>query len=161
MGVAGSGKSTVAARIAQAQGRLPLEGDDFHLPASIEKMRAGTPLADADREGWLDRVAQALRAQPQGAVASCSALKRAHRDRLRAGVPGLRFVFLALSPALAQERVAARGATHWFPPSLVASQFAALEDPSGEPGVLRLDASQPAERLVADALAWLDSSDSP
>lgn len=159
MGVAGSGKSTVAARIAQAEGRPLLEGDDFHAPASIEKMRAGIALADADRQQWLDRIAQALRSHAQGAVASCSALKRAHRDTLRAGVPGLRFVFLALTPELAQQRVASRGTSHWFPPSLVASQFAALEDPSGEPGVLRLDASEPADRLVADALAWLSRPD--
>jgi gluconokinase len=161
MGVAGSGKSTVAAGIARAACRPLLEGDDFHAPSSIDKMRTGIPLADEDRQEWLDRIAQGLGAQAQGAVASCSALKRAHRDRLRAGVPGLRFVFLALGQPLAEQRVAARGAAHWFPPSLVASQFAALEDPAGEAGVLCLDAGQPAERLVADALAWLASPDLP
>ncbi|MBE7941419.1 gluconokinase [Ramlibacter aquaticus] len=153
MGVAGSGKTTVARLVAQAGGIALLEGDDFHAPESIAKMRQGTPLTDQDRERWLDRIGDALAAQP-GAVVSCSALKRAYRDRLRARVAGLRFVFLEVSPAVAHARVAARGAGHFFPPSLVDLQFATLESPAGEPGVLRLDATRPEAQLCDQALAW-------
>lgn len=155
MGVAGSGKSTLARRIAQALGRPLVEGDDFHPPENVQKMRAGVPLTDADRIGWLDRLAQELAAHPQGAVLSCSALKASYRDRLRAAAPALCFVFLDVPQEAARERVAQRGGAHYFPPSAVASQFAALEDPSGEPGVLRLDGLLPPEVLEARAVAWV------
>lgn len=160
MGVAGSGKSTIARAVATAAGRALVEGDDFHPPENISKMRAGIGLSDDDRSGWLDRIAQQLHAHAQGVVVSCSALKRSYRDRLRADAPGLRFVFLAIEPRLAHERVAARASTHLFPPSLVASQFATLEDPSAEAGVLRLDASLPAGELTARALAWAGAAPS-
>lgn len=155
MGVAGSGKSTLARRIAQALGRALVEGDDFHPPENVQKMRAGVPLTDADRVGWLDRLGQELGAHPQGAVLSCSALKASYRDRLRAAAPGLCFVFLDVPPEAARERVAQRGGAHFFPPSVVASQFATLEDPSGEAGVLRLDGLLPPEVLEARAIAWV------
>jgi gluconokinase len=87
-------------------------------------------------------------------VLTCSALRQRYRDQLRSARPGLRFVFLELDEAVARERVAAR-AGHLFPPSLVASQFATLETPVGEPGVLRLDATAPLELLRDQVLAWL------
>ena len=147
MGVSGCGKSEVGQRIAQAF-RLPLiEGDVFHPPSNIEKMRSGTPLSDEDRAGWLDVLASQLGGHPQGAVLTCSALKRAYRDRLRAACPGLRFVHLSLSQDEAQRRVASRPG-HFYPPSLVASQFAALEDPSGERGVVVCDAMQSLDEVV-------------
>jgi gluconokinase len=155
MGVAGSGKSTIAARVAQATGRVLVEGDDFHPLENIRKMSAGISLTDADREGWLARLAQELGSQPQGAVVSCSALKRVYRDRLRAAAPEVRFVFLDVSPEVARERVQSRRGSHFFPPSVVASQFATLEDPGAEAGVLRLDAALPPEELTARAVAWL------
>jgi gluconokinase len=155
MGVAGSGKSSLGRAVAQAM-QLPLiEGDDFHAPASRDKMRRGVPLDDADREGWLDRLCAELHRHPQGAVLSCSALKRSYRERLRGGVPGLRFAFLQIGQSQARERVAARAAEHLFPPSLVASQFATLEPPLGEPGVLCLDAMRPLAELSDEALRWL------
>lgn len=155
MGVAGSGKSTIAERVARAAGRALVEGDDFHPPENIRKMSAGIGLTDADRQGWLERLAQELAVHPQGAVLSCSALKRAYRDRLRAAAPGLRFVFLDVSPEVARERVLSRRGSHFFPPAVVASQFAALEDPSGEAGVLRLDAALPPDVLAARATDWI------
>jgi gluconokinase len=154
MGVAGCGKSTIARHVAQSAGRVLVEGDDFHPPENIRKMSAGLALSDEDRRGWLDRIAQQLHAHAAGVVASCSALKRAYRDRLRAAAPGVRFVFLEIPPQLARERVLARAGSHFFPPGAVASQFAALEDPSHEPGVLRLDGALPREQLAAQALAW-------
>ncbi|HYE39533.1 MAG TPA: gluconokinase, partial [Ramlibacter sp.] len=98
-----------------------------------------------------------LRARPGGAVLTCSALKRAYRDILRTAVPRLHFVHLALTPHQALERVAAR-TDHFYPPSLVASQFEALEDPAGEPLVHVADATQHVERLVEAAAHWLQGS---
>ena len=100
------------------------------------------------------RIAQQLHGASGGLVVSCSALKRAYRDRLRAAAPGLRFAFLAIAPELARERVLARVGSHFFPLSVLDSQFATLEDPSGEPGVLRLDGALPAAELTARILAW-------
>lgn len=160
MGVAGCGKSTLAARAAQRLGLPLVEGDDFHSPASVAKMRAGEPLTDADRAGWLARLADELAARPAGAVLSCSALKRAYRDRLRAASPGLRFAYLELSPALAHARVQARQA-HFFPDALIESQFATLEPPLGEPGVLVLDAQGAPEDLAAAIGAWWAGEGAP
>jgi gluconokinase len=154
MGVAGCGKSLVGAQVAQRLGIALVEGDDFHPPRNIQKMREGTPLTDADRADWLQRLAQELRAQPAGAVLTCSALKRSYRDMLRAAVPHLRFLHLALSQHQALERVASR-TDHFYPPSLVASQFEALEDPAGEPGVHVADATRHIDRIVEDAERWL------
>ena len=154
MGVSGAGKSAVGEGVAKAL-RLPLvEGDEFHPQRNIEKMRQGLPLDDADRAGWLDRLGQELVRHPQGAVLACSALKRTYRDKLRHAVPALRLVHLALTQAQAQHRVAARGG-HFYPPSLVASQFEALEEPSGETGVLVIDASLLLEEVTQRAVTWL------
>lgn len=154
MGVAGCGKSAVGQRIAQAL-RLPLiEGDAFHPAANIEKMRQGLPLTDQDRAGWLERLGQELQAHPEGAVLTCSALKRGYRETLRKAAPGLRFVHLRLSPEQALARVAGRDG-HFYPPSLVASQFEALQDPQGEPGVLGVDAWMPLEEVARRAVEWL------
>lgn len=154
MGVAGCGKSAVGAQLAARLGLPLVEGDDFHPPANIARMRAGTPLTDADRADWLQRLGEELRAYPAGAVLTCSALKRAYRERLRSAMPGLRFLHLSLSPQQAMERVKAR-TDHFYPPSLVASQFEALEDPGGEPDVHVADATQHVERIVDEAQAWL------
>ena len=135
MGVAGCGKSVVGRKVAEALGVPLIEGDDFHPPSNIAKMRQGIPLDDEDRAGWLRELGAQLAAHPQGAVLACSALKRAYRDTLRAAVPKLHFLHLAISQDEALARVAARS-DHFYPPTLVASQFVALEDPAGEAGVL-------------------------
>ena len=158
MGVAGCGKSSLGAALAGAEGLPLIEGDDHHSPASREKMRQGIALTDADRDGWLATLGQLLQARPQGAVLTCSALKRVYRDRLRSACPGLRFVFLEIDRASAGLRVAARAGTHFFSSSLVGSQFATLEPPVGEPGVLRLDALAPLSTLQQQASAWLAAS---
>jgi gluconokinase len=153
MGVSGAGKSAVGERMAKAL-HLPLiEGDQFHPPGNIEKMRQGLPLDDADRAGWLDRLGVELARHPRGAVLACSALKRAYRDKLRQAVPALRFVHLELTKEQAQARVASRGG-HFYPPSLVASQFDALEDPSQEAGVLVIDGTLPLEEVTKRAVHW-------
>ena len=158
MGVAGCGKSSLGAAVANALGLPLVEGDDFHSPESRAKMAQGIALTDADRDGWLTRLGQELQhhlhGTSRGAVLTCSALKLAYRQRLRAAVPGLRFVFLDIGRADAQARVAARSA-HFFSASLVDSQFAALESPVGEPGVLRVDATHAPAVLLAQVSAWL------
>lgn len=100
MGVSGCGKSAVGAEIAKNSGGRLIEGDAFHPQANIEKMSAGHPLNDEDRAGWLTRLGEEVaKAVSNGEkpVLTCSALKRIYRDRLRAAVPGLGFVFLELT----------------------------------------------------------------
>jgi gluconokinase len=157
MGVSGCGKSVVGERIARQLGLPLIEGDAFHPPGNIAKMREGLPLDDADRAGWLARLGEELARHSQGSVLTCSALKKSYRDVLRAASPGLRFVHLKLSQAAALQRVAARD-DHFYPPSLVASQFEALQDPAGEPGVVTVDATWPVEAVTANAIAGLDST---
>jgi gluconokinase len=160
MGVAGCGKSAVAARLAQRL-RLPLvEGDSFHPQRNIDKMRQGLPLDDADRADWLRRLGDELAAHAGGAVLTCSALKRAYRDVLRASVPALCFVHLALSREASLARVSSRP-DHFYPPSLVDSQFAALEDPAGEPGVVVIDATLPLGDVVAASADGLAAFNNP
>jgi gluconokinase len=157
MGVAGCGKSSLGAAVAQATGLRLIEGDDFHSPASRAKMRSGIALLDADREGWLSALGEQLQGHTEGLVLTCSALKRSYRERLRQAAPGLRFVFLDISREQAQARVTARAAQHFFSTSLVDSQFATLQAPTGEPGVLRVDALKPLAELQAEVTQWLGS----
>lgn len=157
MGVAGCGKSSLGQHSAAALGLPLLEGDDFHPAANVAKMRSGVALSDDDRAAWLDTLASELARRPEGVVLTCSALKRRYRDRLRAAAPGLRFVFLQLTPEQARDRVASRPG-HVFPVSLVDSQFHALEDPRGEAGVLPLDAMRPLPDLVQAVAHWLQST---
>lgn len=93
MGVAGCGKSSVGARVAQAIAWPLVEGDDHHSEANRHKMQSGIALTDADRQGWLATLATQITLQPQGVVVTCSALKRSYRERLRQASPGLRFAF--------------------------------------------------------------------
>jgi gluconokinase len=156
MGVSGAGKSVIGERVAKALGLPLIEGDEFHPAHNIEKMRQGLPLDDDDRAGWLDRLGEELVRHPRGAVLACSALKRAYRDKLRRHVGALRFIHLDLTREQAQQRVAARGG-HFYPPSLVATQFEALEDPSGEAGVLVLDGMLPVDEVTRRAVEWLEA----
>lgn len=149
MGVSGCGKSSVGAGLATRLGIPYRDGDDLHPPANVEKMRAGVPLTDADRWPWLDRVAGVLATQAP-VVVGCSALRRAYRDRLRAGAGGpVRFVHLTGSRDLIASRMSARKG-HYMPPSLLDSQFAALEPPGPEEA-LTLDIDQPLDRIIAAA----------
>ncbi|UTH73380.1 gluconokinase [Chromobacterium sp. IIBBL 290-4] len=129
MGVAGCGKSSVGRLLAEAIGARFIEGDAFHPPENIEKMRAGIPLDDASRAGWLAALAHELeigREQGQPLVLACSALKRRYRDALRAGDPELRFVHLHGERELIAARMRERSG-HFMPESLIDSQFADLE----------------------------------
>ena len=157
MGVAGCGKSAVGQLIA-AHLSLPLiEGDDFHPASNVSKMQRGEALTDDDRADWLTTLGLELARHGDGAVLTCSA----YRDRLRAAAAPLSsplcFVHLQISEAEALRRVVQR-AGHFYPPSLVASQFAALQDPSGEPGVLTLDGKLPLTDLSQRAARWLTAT---
>lgn len=125
MGVSGSGKSTVGALLAERLGLPFVDGDDLHPEANVAKMASGTPLTDDDRWGWLDAVAEVL-ARPGGAVVAASVLRRAYRDRVRAGAPGTRFVLLHGTHELLRSRMEAR-VDHFMPATLLASQLATLE----------------------------------
>jgi gluconokinase len=154
MGVAGCGKSTVAAMLAAQLGAVLIEGDEHHPPTSQEKMRNGIALLDSDREPWLDTLGALLAQAAGSAVLACSALKRSYRDRLRAAEPRLRIVYLEISLAEAHCRVAARK-DHFFPPGLVVSQFAALEAPLGEADALQLPAYGPLAVQAGTIMDWL------
>ncbi len=160
MGVAGCGKSTLAAALARALDLPLIEGDDYHPRRNQEKMRQGLALDDADRAPWLDHLGQLLAKAPGGAVLTCSALKRSYRETLRTAVPSLRTVFIDITPLQAYARVAARP-NHLFPVSLVESQFSALEPPLGEAGVLRIDAGQPVAAQLEALLPWLEQQVQP
>jgi gluconokinase len=130
MGVSGSGKTTVGELLAGRLGWEFADADDFHSAANVAKMHAGTPLTDADRAAWLRAIAtwidEHLAAGKDGVV-TCSALKRAYRERLRR--PGVRFVYLAGDRELIARRMAARRG-HFFPAALLDSQFRDLEPPT-------------------------------
>ncbi len=169
MGVSGCGKSSVGEACASALGWSMVEGDGFHSPDSVAKMRAGLPLTDADRAGWLDRLAGVLATTPgesdaeghrPGIVLTCSSLRRRYRDRLRAARPDLGFVFLKLDYDAALERVRERSG-HLFPPALVASQFETLESPEGEPSVITVDATAPLSEVVALVLWHVRAAGQP
>jgi gluconokinase len=135
MGVSGCGKTIVGQALAASLGWPFLDGDDFHPPENVAKMAAGTPLTDADRWPWLDRLAGEMRAVLEHgghAVVACSALKQVYRDRLAraARAPGeVRVVHLKADYDTISARLAARR-HRYMPTSLLASQFATLEDPA-------------------------------
>lgn len=155
MGVSGCGKSVLAQGLAADLGVPFIEGDAHHPADNLQKMAAGIPLSDADRQPWLAQLVEILRSHPAGAVLSCSALKAAYRDVLRQAHPQLRFVFLDLNEAEAVQRVAARGGSHFFHPALVRSQFDTLERPDAERNVFRLDATLSPALLRQQAMALL------
>jgi gluconokinase len=131
MGVSGTGKTEVGTRLAKALGGEFVEGDDYHPPANIEKMRSGVPLDDADRQPWLETLSREIGKwldAGKTVVLACSALKQRYRDILKAGRPGVRFVHLEGDPDLIRSRLAKRRG-HYMPASLLDSQFAALEEP--------------------------------
>jgi gluconokinase len=158
MGVSGSGKTTIAAGLARREGWPLVEGDQFHPPANIAKMKAGTPLTDADRWPWLEAIAvkeDAFRAAGQSAVVACSALKRAYRDILIGDRADVVLVYLRGSKALIGERMKARK-DHFMPPALLDSQFATLEEPSPDEHPIVVDIGGSAESVTGEAIRQLE-----
>ena len=155
MGVAGAGKSTLAALLAQRLGWPLQEGDALHPQANVDKMAAGQPLSDADRQPWLRLVAawiDARAAASEPGIVTCSALRRAYRDVLRR--EGVRFVHLTGDPVLLAQRMQDRSG-HFMPPSLLDSQLATLEAPGTDEAAITIDIALAPEAQVADVLAWL------
>ena len=157
MGVSGCGKSTVGEALAEKLGIPFMEGDKLHPASNVEKMAAGTPLNDDDRWPWLDLVGAELRkgSEADGIVISCSALKKSYRERLRDACGGaLAFVSLDGSEALLTERMGARTG-HFMPLSLLKTQLATLEVPTGEPGVVTVSIDASPEEITENALKGL------
>jgi gluconokinase len=158
MGVSGSGKSTLAAALAGAIGCPFLEGDEFHSPQAVQKMRAGTPLTDDDRWPWLDRLGRAISAGAASdgiAVASCSALKKVYRDRLRQSIAvPVHFVLLDPVRDELERRMIAR-AGHFMPSTLLRSQLDTLERPQPDERALALDGSDSIAASCEKVIAWL------
>jgi len=150
MGVSGCGKSTVGKLLAERLGCRFLDADEFHPPANVAKMAAGTPLTDADRLPWLQNLNAKLR-EDRDTVLACSALKASYRLILAQGFDDCRFVHLRGSIELIRSRLTDR--RHRFmPASLLESQFATLEPPQG---AIEVDIAQPPERCVEAILAAL------
>ncbi len=159
-GVAGAGKTTVGVALAAALGWRFVEGDAFHPPENVRRMHAGIALTDADRAPWLAALGariEALLEEGASAVVACSALREAYRRALHADDARVRLVYLRITPVLAAARLAGRRG-HFFPASLVSSQFEALEEPVG---ALVLDASRPVAMLVDEVLATLGLTSPP
>lgn len=145
MGVSGSGKSTIAERLAERLAWSFEDGDKFHPARNVAKMSAGEPLTDDDRWPWLLAIADEIdRVCRSGehAVIACSALKRAYRDVLVHGRDDVRIIFLNGTQALIAGRLAGRKG-HFMPPGLLESQFKTLEPPdaSENPITVSIDAS--------------------
>lgn len=157
MGVAGSGKTTVATLVAARLGWRFEEGDALHPRANVDKMAAGRPLTDDDRWPWLARVTdwidERLDASENGLI-TCSALKRSYRDLLNRRGTGVVFVYLAGSRETIAERLATRPG-HFMPPSLLESQFADLEEPAPDEPAIRIDVTPPAAVLADEIIARL------
>ena len=153
MGVSGSGKSTAARAVQQELGWEYAEGDDFHPPANVAKMREGTPLTDADRWGWLESLAEwtAERdAKGEPTIIACSALRRAYRDVLRRGGEGTFFVHSTGDKHMILERMNAR--EHFMPPSLLESQLDILEPLEPDEQGMDVDPALAVDLIVAQVL---------
>jgi gluconokinase len=158
MGVSGCGKSTVAAALAARLGLPYLDGDDYHPAANVAKMSQGIPLTDADRWPWLDELGSAIKraaVESGGAIATCSALKRAYRERLSQaiGLP-LGYILLDGEREILLGRMQARK-DHYMPPSLLDSQLEILERPDEDEPAITLAIDDSVEGIVAAALARL------
>ncbi len=157
MGVSGCGKTTVATLLAARLGWKFAEADEFHSAANVEKMRSGIPLTDEDRAPWLAAIARwidAVRAAGESGVVTCSALKRRYRDVIVGTRPDVRLVYLQGSYEQIAQRIAAR-THHYMPPSLLASQFEALEEPGPEEHPVVMGIEPPAEIIVERIITTL------
>ncbi len=150
MGVSGCGKSTIGQLLADRLGFPFLDADEFHPPANVAKMAAGTPLTDDDRRPWLELLNGKLR-QQENAILACSALKASYREILSKGLADCRIVHLRGSVELIRSRLAERK-HRYMPASLLDSQFATLEPPVG---ALVADIARPTERCVEDIASAL------
>jgi gluconokinase len=148
MGVVGAGKTTVGKLLAEQLGWEFADADDYHPASNVEKIRQGTPLSDADRAPWLDRLRQAIAeriAANHNVVLACSALKRSYRAQLRLG-PEVKFVYLKGSAALIAERLRSRR-KHFAGESILGSQLHDLEEPRD---AVQVEIRQTPAQIVAE-----------
>lgn len=158
MGVSGSGKSTVAESLAARLGWAFVDGDSFHSPEHVAKMRGGHPLDDDDRAPWLAAIGAWIDTQLQKrepGVVVCSALRRAYRDALVRGRDAVRIVYLDGARALIERRLATRRG-HFMPAALLDTQFAILEPPVPEENAIRVGIDAAPADIVATIVARLD-----
>lgn len=165
MGVSGVGKTTVAQALAERIGGRYIEADEFHTPENIAAMAAGTPLTDAMRLPWLERLAVAMRQARTSTpdtpvVMACSVLKRSYRDILRDKNPEATIIYLAADPDMIRARIIAR-TDHFMPPSLLDSQLVTLEPPAPDEACVTVDASLSPESTVAMAFDSLTKVTAP
>jgi gluconokinase len=160
IGVSGSGKSTIAEKLAERLGWRYEDGDTFHPASNIAKMSAGQPLTDEDRWPWLQAIADEIdRACKAGehVVIACSALKHSYRDVLVHGRDDVRIVYLRGTPELIAGRLAQRKG-HFMPPGLLASQFKTLEPPGPDENPLTVSIDASVEEIVDDITGQLRPS---
>ena len=159
MGVSGSGKTTVAQRVAAELGWTYQEGDALHPAANVAKMAAGTPLTDEDRAPWLAVVASWVQARltaGENGVITCSALKRRYREQLGNGKPGVRIVYLYGDHATLEAHV--QGRHHeYMPATLLDSQLATLEEPTPDEHVVTVDVGGPVDQTVEAVIRLLQA----
>lgn len=154
MGVSGTGKTTVAQALAEHLDAAFAEGDDFHPPANVAKMTAGSPLTDDDRWPWLRDLAAWTRAQSERArstVMTCSALRRVYRDVLRTGAADTFFLHLDAPEDVLLERMGAR--KHYMPSTLLRSQLETLEPLAADENGATVDSTRAPVTVVAEAVA--------
>jgi gluconokinase len=157
MGVAGSGKTTVAGLVALALKCQFQEGDDLHPPENIEKMHSGTPLMDADRLPWLHKIAQEIdgwRMRGESGVLTCSALKRSYREIVIGDRSEVSLVYLKGSRDLIRQRMVARHG-HFMPVGLLDSQFAGLSEPTPDEHAIIVNASDTPAEISAEIMSQL------
>ena len=150
MGVSGSGKTTVGKLLAKELDLPFYDADDFHPKQNVQKMEAGKPLTDQDREPWLHHLSEMITRwnSNSGAVLACSALKESYRLTLKAADNSVQFVFLDGDIDLIRKRMKSREG-HYMPSSLLESQFEALEIPSN---AIRVSIDQPPADIVKEIL---------
>ncbi|GAB3235837.1 gluconokinase [Glycomyces halotolerans] len=160
MGVSGSGKTTVARRLAERLAWPMAEADEFHSAANIAKMESGVPLTDDDRGPWLrsigDWISERAR-NGQNVVVTCSALKRSYRDLLGEAESDVKFVHLHGSARVIAERMGARSG-HFMPTSLLDSQFADLQPLEADESGITVDVADTPDQVVDQVLSGLGLS---
>ncbi|MFJ4027434.1 gluconokinase, GntK/IdnK-type [Paenarthrobacter sp. NPDC089989] len=154
MGVAGCGKSTVGAALAERIGAEFIDGDALHPRANIDKMAAGTPLNDDDRTPWLAEIGRRFSTSDAPLVIACSALKRAYRDIIRSGDPSVAFVHLHGTRELLNVRMNSRPG-HFMPASLLDSQLATLEHLQADEEGVVVDIETPVHQIVNQSVEQL------
>jgi gluconokinase len=156
MGPSGCGKTTLSRALAAQTQSLFVEGDDHHPARNIARLTAGVPLTDEDRMPFLDSIGRTIVESARPTVVSCSALRRAHRDRLRSYTDDILFVWIDV-PAEELARRLRQRQDHFMPPSLLADQLATFEPPAPPENYLRIDGSLPVSHQLEVILRHLGS----